>query len=427
MNVLLKIIGIIIIFCTIVLDSVFIFNEKITFLRIFGTILIFILLISGILIHAINKNSTLILLKWISILILYKTLVDILFHYNEPYSTLFMVLKTILIVLLLPAFECLYQRNFNIEKWIFFIALIPIIFGFFQIFDKTFILADLLNIKHIGIYGESSSYIKRAERIIGTYNIAIGFALLLGFLFIIAFSNFIENKRKILYFPMMIIFLILMLFTQTRSGIYGLFPSIFISYIIVKKTSLKRVIFYSVIILTCFLTFSQIKEIIGNYSERSAQFVDVNTYVKISSNIWGVYGALKASPLIGVSKKELSKAVDNGKKEIGEVIDYKNRYNHTDPVYHNLFAEYLQHYGLIGFFLLIIVFLKIFKKIKNKENPFVRIKLYAILIYFIQFSMMHNNKLLLTAIIWIMLSVGNEKEEEFICNRLNFEQASQNI
>ena len=414
----------IVIFSVIPLNTAYIFNEKISFFRLFGVIFLFFVLISGKMFSGNIRNSTVRLMNWALVLILFKFLIDISFHYEDPIASVNQLLKELLTVSMLIIFESARLKQQAIEKFIIAISSIPILFGIIQMKDKTFILPKLLkNIPGIGVYGESAYYIQHANRIIGTENIAIGFALLLGILCIIFFFNYLKEKKKVHLLPVIFICIILLVYTQTRSAIYGLVPSLFISYAVINKMKLSNIILYTVLILLFVLGFGQIKELLGKHSERSTKIVDVNTYQKVSSNVWGCYGVLIESPIIGLKKKDVESAVKVGKKDLGQILSVKGdiKSSRFTVTHHNLYAYYIQYYGLLGFMLFCFIAVAIFRKIFSKTDPYDKMKLFGIFIFFFLFVLLHNNRLLLYPLLWIMLALGDENSDSDIGNNISLQ------
>ncbi len=284
--------------------------------------------------------------------------------------------------------------------------------GFCQVFDKSIILENIIHIPFIGFVGDglAGELLERGDRIIGTDTLSIGFSLLLGYLFILSCVQYLNNKKNIWHPIFMTFLFFLILETQTRSAIYGILPSIFLSYAIIAKINIKNILIYGTIILCVIFSFQAIQNMIVKHSDRSKVEMDVNTYAKITANIYGVYGALSRNPIIGVSKSEQAKVIIEGKKELGTVIKKEGKED-AYITHHNLFGRYLRYYGLIGFSIFFVLVIKIFRKALNKDDLQDKLKLTAIFIYFFQFAQLHNNELLLSPIVWILLAIGEEKHD----------------
>jgi len=175
---------------------------------------------------------------WSFILIFFKFFVDMTFHFENLLKPINELLKQILTVLMLPIFEEInYQKN-TIEKMIWFSAAIPLLMGFCQTFNPAVIWENILHIPLIGFAGGQNfteEYLTRTNRIVGTHNIAIGFSLLTGYLFILSYVYYLQNKKQIWHLVLMTFLFFLMMKTQTRSAIYGIFPSIFYLILLSKK------------------------------------------------------------------------------------------------------------------------------------------------------------------------------------------------
>ena len=109
-----KILSFLIIFSVINLNSLYFIDQKITFLRIFGSLLLVIFFIENKIIKKTKlhvPNSTTEIFKWAFILICYRLFIDLTFHFEnfiDPVNTL---LKQMLCVLLFIVYEQLSIKS----------------------------------------------------------------------------------------------------------------------------------------------------------------------------------------------------------------------------------------------------------------------------------------------------------------------------
>ncbi len=230
---------------------------------------------------------------------------------------------------------------------------------------------------------------------------------MLGIFVIIGVTLYFFSRKK-KYIIYIAICGILILFTQTRSAIYGLLPSILLAYYIIARFNVKKILIYLTILVFFLISYNTIYDTILEFSPRSKLEIGANTYAKLSANIYGSYAVLRTNPLIGVARNKQNSAIDLSAKELGEVIQTKRSFG-TYYTYHNIFGFYIRNYGLIGLSLFIVLIYKILRKIQYKQNIYIKFLLLASIIFFIQFNMLHTNSLLYSIHIWVLLSLGNEQ------------------
>ena len=397
------------IFSDIVFNSLYIYDQKITAFRIILFIVV-IFHVPMILNRYLNLSSTTKkIIRWALVLTIYKFNVDLFFHANNVIDPFNNFLKEFFVILLLPILEL--NRKVT-SKFILFSLLIssiiPVIFGFIQIEDSSFILPNIINFDFIGFSGGdgfTKNYLNVSSRVVGTYNIAIGFALLLGYLIIIALSFFIYYKN-IIYLLFSIIFYILIIFTQTRSAIYGIIPSLLLSYILAANMKFMRIVFFSICTLFILFSFSFVQSFITQISDRSYIGMDVNTYAKITSNIYGLYGSFVTNPIIGVAESYHSEAVKIGRDSLGIIMQDENNNSEVFVTFHNIFGYYFICYGSVGFILLINLIYKIIIHVMSNQDEMCKFILLSLIMFFLQYALLHNNELLLSSLIWIFISMN---------------------
>jgi len=412
---MIKILYFLTIFSAINLSSLYFVDQKITFVRIFGILLLLIFFIENKIIKRTKLDipeSTIKIFKWAVILICYRLLIDLTFHFENFIDPVNTFLKQMLCVLLFIVYEqiSLKSGKNQIEKIIIICSAIPVVMGIIQIHDSSFVLSNIINIPLVGFNvgeGGTFEYLSRTNRIVGTYSIAIGFVLLIGYLF--CFSAFeLLKKKRVKPVLLLLVLTILLLNTQTRSGIYGILPSLFISFIFVSKRSLnlKKIGQYLLMIILIFISFTIVQNKLNQIFHRTKIEIDINTATKLSSNIYSCYTVLVKSPLIGIPPSQQRKAVSYGYQKLGRLFSAPYEIVVT---HHNLFARYLRYYGIIGLSLLIILIKKMTEKIRYQGDIYTRYKLFAVIIFFFLYSLLHNNELLISPLIWIILAMGAGK------------------
>ena len=135
---------------------------------------------------------------------------------------------------------------------------------------------------------------------------------------------------------------------------------------------------------------------------------DNNTLVKLTSNLYGVEFALRASPVWGIPKLQLLEAVTSMYREgdlpTGVSID-------SLLTNHNQFGYVLRFYGAVGLALLLWLCVTFFRLIAGMRDEWSRALLYGTLIFLIQFSLLHNTFLIGVPVFWLLIA-GVEEEPE---------------
>lgn len=418
-----------VLYSEILLTTLYIVSFKLTFVRLIGVSLIMFVMIFNASAMGKIKQSTKVLMRWAFALVSLRFLVDSTIHYTDIYEPLNHFLRQSVVIMMLPVFEKLTADRVNPIRTIFIAAIPACLLGFLQLVDPGFTIPEMLPNNSILITeGITQSYIRAESRIVGPFSIAIGFAMFLGILAMMVWSRGLMGKMafKPLSLLVLILVAILIVATQTRSAIYGIFPALIAAYLMSDTKRVGRWIVAAVGVGVLVIGYSGYEAFIVKQSSRSALNMDANTYYKLTANLYGTYAALKRDPLFGVAtfysdgsfasearthraQKELIK---EGYTHLGIDVPGKGQFGLV-ATNHNMLAYYLRHYGLVGFSILLVMLWKMHRKIANKIEIRDRFMLYGVLFYFLQYSLLHNSEILETLLIWALLSVGREKEEEF--------------
>ena len=359
------------------------------------------------------KISTKNLIFWVLLLVAYRSVNDIFLHKLSAIQSFYEILKQSFPVLLLAAIEYLEIEDEKIIKTIFLASFIQITVGLFQVYNPSFTMNIIFDeIPLVRAPEITRTYLLEMKRITGTFDISIGYALLIGIFMIIAISEYFKNRSKIyIVTPYVLLCGILIVFTGTRSAIYGIIPSIMLAYFIYSKPRLKRILAYSIVAILAIASFRIIERGITYLEPRAKVQIDGNTYLKLASNIYGTYGALKENPLFGIPQSEHLSYIYKGVEDLGEIIPAKKHYSLVDT-HHNIIGTYIKYYGLVGLVIFLSFVATICKKINLKSDRNIKFMLYGVLIYILQYAMLHNNMLLNFFPLWILLAVGEEEVEK---------------
>jgi hypothetical protein len=412
------------IFSIINLNNVYILSYKVNCVRILSVLLVFIALARYMPIRSLSRYTRSVV-KWAFILVSFKLFLYLTLHFDNDLEPLFTYFKELFVILLLPAFE--YVGFKSIEKTILICAIPAILLGLVQIVDPTVSLDTLLPANPL-VFTEriTEHYLQAERRISGTFNIAIGYALLLGMLCMVVGAQFMR-PNKILKPFWGIVFLGLhsmVIFTQTRSAIYGIIPAVILAYLLSGERMLKRAFVTSIITVVCIVLFGSFTALVMQYSNRSALKMDANTYYKITANVYGVYGALADNPFFGIRKsaslhdsrekymrdqKRDLELLKKARKDLGGDFLDSGEFNHPlIQTHHNLYAYYLRYYGLIGFGFFSMMVLVIFRKVICKKEIRHRFVLLSVFFFILQYALLHNTTILGTPLFWVLLANGEE-------------------
>lgn len=230
-------------FSEILLSSIYIISFKVNFVRVIAASILILVFVLGVGNKKL-KPSTRSLIIWALTFVFFKYIVDSVFHSVDPFDALIQLIKEMVIILLLPAFERIGSANIKPVKMIVIAGIPACLLGLLQIYSPIFTIDELIPPNSIFLTeGITASYIRAENRIVGPYTLAIGFALFLGFLFmqLLAYGFNKNNKVKfILTIGYSLIVIALVIATQTRSAIYGLPLAAMFSFLICDIKNFKN-------------------------------------------------------------------------------------------------------------------------------------------------------------------------------------------
>lgn len=412
------------IFSDIALSSVYLITYAITLERIFSVLTVASLVLSAKMIRPLRPSTRKVMAVAGSV-ILFKFIVDSTIHLQDLLDPFKLSLIEIFTVLLLPLVEWSKIPMRQVRTAFFFAAGAAMFFGFLQTFGIDITLKEMIPTNQIFIFEKQRfDYLEHTGRIVGTYTTGVSFSLMLGTLFFVL-MGLLRRQADILRFFIknsmvvagLVIIFFLILHTQTRSAIYGVPLALMVGYFLSSRRFLRKTVIAFVSLAFAISLFGVFQALVIGVSERAAFGMDANTYYKVTSNIYGAYAALSHDPLFGVPvNRRLDRGegtsddmalVKEGRQLLGDIIETDEEYR-LAATNHNQFAYFLKYYGLVGFFMFLWLLFVIFKKISQKANVSERFVLMSIFIFHVQFSMLHNNQLLQTLLVWIFLGLGDE-------------------
>jgi hypothetical protein len=229
-------------------------------------------------------------------------------------------------------------------------------------------------------------------RITGPAAYSNWFGIVAGYIMIFALFFYFRNKKK-KYIAYFIILYIVGYFTYTRSFIWGIFPSILLSYFIVygihrfKRFIIGIITVGLLVIIASNILFPALK---SSAREDAAVFWDKNTGSKLASNYYGVIGTLDENPLFGIKRSQYVSIANSTKLTMNDNVlleDYR-----IQETFHNQLGRYMILYGLFGLTFLIFFIFHLYKLINSMRNPKLRFVAFSLFIFLFQYSLMHNVK-----------------------------------
>lgn len=239
-------------------------------------------------------------------------------------------------------------------------------------------------------------------RITGATTNTIGFALNLGIFIVLAYSSFREsvNWKTGAWLALLSS---LVMFTQTRSLIYGLVPSVVLVSVLFSKQRVKKVLTSLAVMVVLIGALAIGASAIERSFPRLYDPFDLTVVQRVQTNVYAAIGVWGVSPVFGVPRDSVESVVfaglSAGRLPIGDVLI-------VNTTNHNQLGFYFRYYGLIGIFMLLGLYRAAFKKIDASINPRVRLMLLSILVFEAQYSMLHNNKLVNSPLMWILLAIA---------------------
>lgn len=315
----------------------------------------------------------------------------------------------VLILTVLPIFE--YNRkSFDLYKTLGIIFGISVFFAIFQMLGLRHNLSTLL--PELSII-KSSQLIDAATeqglRVSGPGFSIINFSLYLGYFIIVIQYHFTQRGNIFLMIPLAVGALVLF-FTGTRSAIYGLLPSILLVRFLYGKRNVKEMFKLLIIIATVSISLALLSESIQSRFQRFYKPFDASVIERFQTNYYATIGVLKESPFFGIPKEETSDVISRTVEEMGIFFGDTVRVTTT---HHNQILYYFRYYGLVGVIFIGMLYLMVFRKILATPSQITKMIFLSIIVFDLQFSMAHNNKLLHNIVFWVLLSLASEQTLPF--------------
>lgn len=307
----------------------------------------------------------------------------------------------LLYILVIPVGLCLPTGFWWRVRIALVFGLIPIGLGIVQVFNPSVNIQTLtprVPLLETTSAVDATEYVTRIGRVVGSHDISIGFALLLGFLVILGFSAW-RRGLGLRWLAPAVLAGLLTPYTGTRSLVFGLLPSMLLGAAIASRRKLLAVL-GSLFALTAvgLLALTLVPHLLPSGS-RLATIKDNNTIVKLYSNVFTVEYVLEESPLIGIPRSDHEKAV------LAKYRDYVLPIS-IEPIYlvtnHNQFAYFLRFYGIIGLALIGVFVCASFRLVIRVPDFWARFAVASMLVFSLQFSLLHNTFIYGAPLLWVI-------------------------
>lgn len=295
------------------------------------------------------------------------------------------------------------RRPFPVIVCFVAFAQVSFVFCFFQVMgiDKT--LGDL--VPHNGVIGTDRilEAMDAYGRVSGASSNTIGFAVHMSILTLSGYFGWRLNPRsRSRAINNAVIGFFGLLASQTRAALLGLIPSIVVGQMFFAGRPLRSIKRSLALILLCVTLYAGLGNLVLNHFPYLSKQIDSGDTHRLWVNYYMSVGVLRESPWIGIPPSEAWPMY----LRHGDPSIYAYNPEQETPTHHNQVGFYLRYYGLIGVTFLALLYVQAFRIIQTSGNPEMRVFLSSMIILDLAFSMVHNNKLMASPILWIFLSLA---------------------
>jgi hypothetical protein len=308
-------------------------------------------------------------------------------------------------VLLLRVFM-VRSDTFPLIKWFRRLVIISAAFALMQFSGLHYALPDL--IPDLGIIGSDEGREELIDiygRATGATSNTIAFALQMTMLILIMYGSHLAGGKRApwLYGLVGVAGLLL---SQTRAALIGMFPAVFTALLLFGKPRLDTL--YKIAIISLFTIFALwlVQYLAPVYFPYLAKEIDDGDTHRLWTNWYMTVGVFEESPIFGISPSD---AWDVYFRHADPSAPVQYDPDMLTPTHHNQPGYYFRYYGFVGLFLLFAVYFRIISLIRACRIEAAGIAIGAIVLLDFAFSFTHNNKLMSSPLIWIMLSLMGQE------------------
>ena len=228
---------------------------------------------------------------------------------------------------------------------------------------------------------------------------------------LLVLSYYLKNKMttKLQTFIFIILFLYLFLLAS-RAAYLILFIMCLILIFNIKDNSKKYTMVIMLLLGTAlFISNSRVFNSYKEYKKPTSEEVSSTTIEKTRLLTWySAWQLIKQSPLIGYGVGDANEVLIEKYKELNYIRNYRNRYNA-----HNQFLQTYLQTGLIGFSILLYIFILLGIRLQRSKNEFLVFIVLTISILFESMLVRFNGIVFLSIIIPLLL-----KERSILSSRI---------
>ena len=228
---------------------------------------------------------------------------------------------------------------------------------------------------------------------------------------LLVLSYYLKNKMttKLQTFIFIILFLYLFLLAS-RAAYFILFIMCLILIFNIKDNSKKYTMVIMLLLGTAlFISNSRVFNSYKEYKKPTSEEVSSTTIEKTRLLTWySAWQLIKQSPLIGYGVGDANEVLIEKYKELNYIRNYRNRYNA-----HNQFLQTYLQTGLIGFSILLYIFILLGIRLQRSKNEFLVFIVLTISILFESMLVRFNGIVFLSIIIPLLL-----KERSILSSRI---------
>lgn len=343
--------------------------------------------------------------------IVYLLSVDLL-RGRDIFESIVGSVSAIVMVALLPIFEN-RRGQFNVIRQFKWLMIVSMLFSLAQILGKDIILVNIFpGFGPLQPERVVEEFGNKYSRTMGATSNIIAFSSQLTIFVIISYTTWIRSRR-----PMAVIGVIVALFflitTQTRAAILAIVPSIIITQSLLARLRLQEMVRVFLFIAVLAFGYWFLSDLVLSHMAYLDKEIDHGDTHRFWVNWYMSIGVINESPLFGIARE----AAWDLYLKYGDLRIYSYNPNISVPTHHNQLGYYLRYYGIVGAGLLCCLYALIFRKILRSKSFFVGVALGSIFLVDLIYSMAHNNKLLGSPLLWILLSLASlspTKERELL-------------
>ena len=210
-----------------------------------------------------------------------------------------------------------------------------------------------------------------------------------------------SRKKKIIASFFILVFILQILFLQSRTGVASFLITLVIYLLVILKKIKKKY----VLMMFMFISASLIIAYYFNFLNR---FVEIPESLNERIRIWeGWWNSYKKSPILGYGTGDAQNALDQGNYLLGNDFFIFYKYNA-----HNQYLDTLIRFGLIGFSAFILILYKSFEVMYKKRNRLLLVFLILIGVFFLTENILQRQRgIVFFSFFYLLLNNSRFNEE----------------